>query len=101
MAKEMARYRITPDPDSRPGMDKDEPTPTSVPSPQSGSLRMPNRRRKSTYRVPSRSPPVWSSGLSSPIPLETQSRAQQPSSQPEGGQDWVEKPFANVANSLR
>ena len=38
-AKEMARYRITPDPDSRPGTDEDEPTPTPAPSPQPGPSR--------------------------------------------------------------
>ena len=49
-AKEMAGYRITPDPDSRPGTDEDEPTPTPAPSPRPGPSRTPNPRRKSTYR---------------------------------------------------
>ena len=50
-AKEMVGYRITRDPDSRPGMDEDEPVPIPTPSPQLGPLRRPNRRRKSTYRL--------------------------------------------------
>ena len=82
-AKEMAGYRITPDPDLRPGTGEDEPTP--APSPRPRSSRTPNQRRKSTYRAPSRSPPVQSGGPSSPVPPETQPRAQQPGSQPEGG----------------
>ena len=32
-AKEMAEYRITSDPDSRPGTDEDEPVPTPAPLP--------------------------------------------------------------------
>ena len=71
-AKEMAGYRITPDPYSRPGTDEDEPAPTSVPAPQPGPSRTPNRRRKSTYRAPSGSPPVWSRGPSSLVPPEPQ-----------------------------
>ena len=71
-AKEMAGYWITPDPDSRLGTDEDKPAPTLAPSPRPGPSRMPNRRRKLTYRAPSRSPPVRSRGLSSPVPLETQ-----------------------------
>ena len=48
-AKEMAGYRITPDPDSRPGTDNDEVAPTLAPSPRlERSLRTPNQRRKST-----------------------------------------------------
>ena len=70
-AKEMAGYRITPDPDLRPGTDKDEPVPTPPPSPRPGPLRTPNRRKKSTYRVPSGSPLVRSRGRSSPVPSET------------------------------
>ena len=69
-AKEMAGYRITPDPDSRPGTDEDEPTPTPAPSPRPRPSRTPNRRRKSTYRAPSGSPPVRSRGPSSPTPPE-------------------------------
>ena len=69
-AKEMAGYRITPDPDSRPGTDKDESTPTPAPSPRPGPLRTPIRRRKSKYRAPSGSPPVRSGGPSSPVPPE-------------------------------
>ena len=73
-AKEMAGYWITPDPDSRPGTDEDEPTPTPTPSPRPGPSRTPNRRRKSTYRAPSESPPVRSGGPSSPVPPEPQLR---------------------------
>ena len=69
-AKEMAGYRIIPDPDSRPGTDEDEPTPTPAPSPRPGPSRTPNRRRKSTYRAPSGSPPVRSRGPSSSVPSE-------------------------------
>ena len=100
-AKEMAGYRITPDPDSRPGTDEDELVPTPTPSPRLGPSRTPNRRKKSTYRTPSGSPPVRSRGPSSPVPPETQPRAQQPGSQPEGGQVWVEKPFVGIARSFR
>ena len=69
-AKEMAGYRITPDPDSQPGSDEDEPTPAPAPSPRPGPSRTPNKRRKSTYRAPSGSPPVRSRGPSSPVPPE-------------------------------
>ena len=100
-AKEMARYRITPDPDSRPRTDEDEPVPTPAPSPRPGPSRTPNRRKKSTYRAPSGSAPVRSRGPSSPVPPETQPRTQQPGSQPEGGQVWVEKPFVGIARSFR
>ena len=99
-AKEMAGYRITPDPDLRPGTDEDEPVPTPAPSPRPEPSRTPNRRRKSTYRAPSGSPPVWSRGPSSLVPPEPQPRAQQPDSQPEGGREWVAKPFVGVARSL-
>ena len=108
-AKEMAGYRITPDPDSRPRTDEDELVPTPAPSPQLGPSRTPNRRRKLTYRAPDGSPPVRSRGPSSLIPLEPQPRAQQPArgpdSQPQGtrpeeGQEWVEKPFVDVARSM-
>ena len=100
-AKEMAGYRITPDPDSQPGTDEDEPVPTPAPSPRPGPLRTPNRRKKSTYRAPSGSPPVRSRGPSSPVPPETQPRAQQPGSQPEGGQEWMEKPFVGIVKGFR
>ena len=107
-AKEMAGYRITPDPDSRPGTDEDEPVQTLAPSPQPRPLRTPNRRRKSTYRAPDGSPPIRSRGPSSSVPPEP--RAQQPAhgsdSQPQGarpeeGQAWVERPFVDVARSIR
>ena len=101
MAKEMAGYRITPDPDSRPGIDEDEPTPTPAPSPRPGPSRTPNRRRKSTYRAPSESPPVRSGGPSSPVPPEPQPREQQPDPQPEGGPEWVDKPFVSIARGFR
>ena len=109
-AKEMARYRITPDPDSRPRTDKDELVPTPVLSPQPGPLWTPNRRRKSTYKAPDGSPPVRSRGPLSPVPPEPLPRAQPPACgpdsqpqgvRPEGGQKWVEKPFVDVAKSLR
>ena len=74
MAKEMAGYRLTSDLDSQPGTDEDEPTPTPAPSPRPGPSQMPNRRRKSMYRAPSRSPPVRSRGPSSPVPPEPQPR---------------------------
>ena len=64
-AKEMAGYRITPDPDSRPGTDEDELVPTLAPSPRPGPLRTPNRKKKSTYRAPSGSPLIRSRGPSS------------------------------------
>ena len=82
-AKEMTGYRITPDPDSRLGTNKDEAVPTPAPSPQSGPSRTPNRRRKSTYRAPDGSPLVQSWGPSSPVPPEPQPRAQQPASGPD------------------
>ena len=100
-AKEMAGYRITPDPDSRPRTDEDEPAPTPAPSPRPGPLQTPNRRRKSTYKAPSGSPSVRSRGPSSPAPSEPQSRAQQLGFQSEGGQVWVEKPFVSVVRSLQ
>ena len=100
-AKEMAGYRITPDPDSRPGTDEDEPTPTPAPSPRPGPSRMPNQRRKSTYRAPSGSPPVRSRGPSSPVPPEPQPREQQPDPHPEEGPEWVDKPFVSIARGFR
>ena len=99
-AKEMAGYQITPDPDSRPGTDEDKPTPTPAPSPRPGPLRTPNRRRKSTYKAPSGSPLIRSRGSSSPVPPEPQRRAQQPDPHPEGGQEWVDKPFVNIARGF-
>ena len=90
IAKEMAGYRITSDPDLRPGTDKDKAVPTPAPSPQPGPLRTPNRRRKSTYRVPAGSPPVRSRGPSSPVPPVPRPRPQRPAprseAQPEGRQ---------------
>ena len=109
-AKEMAGYRITPDPDSWPGTNEDEAVPTLAPSPQAGpSSRTPNRRRKSTYKAPTGLPPIQSRGPSSLVPPEPQLRAQQPASrsdpQPQGaqpeGQEWVEKPFIGVTKSIR
>ena len=99
-AKEMAGYQITPDPDSRPETDEDKLVPTPAPSPRPGPSQTPNRRKKSMYRAPFGSPPVRSRGPSSPVPPETQPRAQQPGSQPEGGQVWVEKPFVGIARSF-
>ena len=106
----MAGYRITPDLDSRLGMDEDELVLAPTPSPQPGPSRTPNRRRKSTHKAPNESHPVRSRGPSSPVPPETLPRAQQPArgldSQPQGvqpkeGQEWVEKPFVGVARSIR
>ena len=106
----MAGYRITLDPDSQPEMDEDEPVPTPAPSLRPGSSRTPNRRRKSTYRVPSGSPPVRSRGPSSPVPPEPQLRAQQlvgrldsqpQGARPEEGWEWVEIPFVDVARNIR
>ena len=76
IAKEMAGYRITPDPASRPGTDKDEAVPTPAPLPRLEPSRTLNRRRKSTYRAPAGSPPVRSMGLSSPIPPAPRPRPQ-------------------------
>ena len=100
-AKEMAGYRIIPDPDSQPGSGEDEPTPAPAPSPQPGPSRTPNKRRKSTYRAPSGSPPVRSRGPSSPVPPEPQPREQQPDTRPEEGPEWVDKPFASIARGFR
>ena len=100
-AKEMAGYRITPDPDSRPGSDKDEPAPAPAPSPRPGPSRTPTKRRKSTYKAPSGLPPVRSRGPSSPVPPEPQPRQQQPENQPEEGPEWVDKPFARIARGFR
>ena len=100
-AKEMARYRLTLDPDSRLGTDEDEPTPTPAPSPRLGPSRTPNRRRKSTYRAPSGSPPIRSRGPSSPIPPELQPREQQLDPHAERGPEWVDKPFVSIARGFR
>ena len=100
-AKEMAEYRITPDPDSQPGSGEDESTPAPTPSPRPGPSRTPNKRRKSTYRAPSRSPPVRSRGPSSSVPPEPQPREQQPGTRPEEGPEWVDKPFASIARGFR
>ena len=97
----MAGYRITPDPDLRPGTDEDEPTPTPAPLPRPGPLRTPNWRRKSTYRAPSGSPRVRSGGPSSPVPPKPQPREQQPDTQPESGPEWVDKPFVSIARGFR
>ena len=99
-ANEMAGYRIIPDPDSQPGSDEDEPAPAPAPSPQSGPLRSPNKRRKSTYRAPSGSPPVRSRGPSSPVRPEPQPREQQPDTRREEGPEWVDKPFASIARGF-
>ena len=100
-AQEMARYRLTPDPDSRPGTDKDEPTPTPTPSPRPGPSRTPNRMWKSTYRAPSGSPPIRSRGPSSPVSSEPQPREQQPDPHPEVGPEWVDKPFVSIARGFQ
>ena len=99
--KEMVGYRITPDPDSQPRSGEDEPTPAPAPSPRSRPSRTPNKRRKSTYRAPSGSPPVQSKGPSSPVPPEPQPREQQPDTRPEEGPEWVDKPFTNIARGFQ
>ena len=104
-AKEMARYRITPDPDLRPGSDEDEPAPAPVPSPRHGPAQTPTKRRKSTYKAFSGSPPVRSRRPSSPVPPAPQRREQQPQNRPETrpeeGPEWVDKPFASIARGFR
>ena len=97
----MAGYQLTPDPDSRPGTNEDERTPTPAPSPRPGPSRMPNRRRKSTYSAPSGSPPIRSRGPSSPVPPEPQPKEQQPDLHPEGGLEWMDKPFVTIARGFR
>ena len=100
-AKEMAGYRITPDPDLQPGSGEDKPTPAPAPSPRPRPSRTPNKRRKSTYRARSGSPLVRSKGPSSPVPPQPQPREQQPGTRPEEGLEWVDKPFANIARGFR
>ena len=115
-AKEMAGYRITPDPDSRPGSDDEGPAPTPAASPvQEVPMRTPNQRRKTTYRAPEGSPPVRLGGPLSPVPPEQRPQAQSeqrppspPEVRPEPVQpdeeeepEWVPKPFAAVVASLR
>ena len=100
-AKETAGYRITPDPDSRPGSDEDKPAPAPTPSLRPGPSRTPTKKRKSTYKAPSRSPPVRSRGPSSPVPPEPQPREQQLENRPEEGPEWVDKPFASIARGFR
>ena len=111
--KEMAGYRITPDPDSRPESDDEGVAPILGASPvQETPAHIPNQRRKTTYRAPAGSPPVWSRGPSSPVPPEPQSPAQpdqrptlRPGAQPEAMQpeedpEWIVRPFAAVIASL-
>ena len=100
-AKEMAGYRITPDPDSRPGSDENEPAPAPASSPRPGPSRTPTKRKKSTYKAPSGSPPVRSRGPSSPVPPEPQPREQQLENRVEEGPEWVDKPFASIARGFR
>ena len=100
-AKEMAGYWITPDPDSRPGSDKDEPAPAPVPSLRLGPSRTPTKKRKSTYKAPSGSPPIRSRGPSSPVPPAPQPREQQLENRPEEGPEWVDKPFASITRGFR
>ena len=97
----MAAYRITLDSDLQPGSGEDEPTPTPAPSPRPGPSQTPNKRRKSTYRAPSGSPPVRSRGPSSPVPPKPQPREQQPDTRSEEGPEWVDKPFASIARGFR
>ena len=100
-AKEMAGYRITPDPDSQPGSDADEPAPAPAPSPRPGPSRTPTKRRKSMYRAPSGSPTIRSRGPSSPVPPEAQQSEQQPETRPDEGPEWLDKPFASIARGFR
>ena len=70
-------YRITPDPDSRPGSDDKGAVPTPAPSPvPEPPMRTPNRRRKSTYRAPAGLPPVRSRGPLSPVLPKPQPQSQ-------------------------
>ena len=100
-AKEMAGYRITLDPDLRSGSNEDKLAPAPTPSLRPGPSRTPTKRRKSTYKAPSGSPPVRSRGPSSPVPPEPQPREQQPENRPEEGPEWVDKPFASIARGFR
>ena len=113
-AKEMAGYRITPDPDSRPGSDDEGAVLILVASPvQETPARTPNRRRKTTYWAPAGSPPVRLRGPLSPVPPEPQSSAQPDeqvtprpgaqleATQPEEDPEWIARPFAVVTASLR
>ena len=108
-AKEMAGYRITPDPDLQPGSDEDKSALALVPFPRPGPSRTPTKRRKSTYKAPSGSPPVRSREPSSPVPPAPQRREQQPENRletrpetrPEEGPEWVDKPFASIARGFR
>ena len=62
-AQELAGYRITPNPDSRPESKDEGQANSPVASPvREEPLPIPNRRRKQTYRVPKGSPPVRSRG---------------------------------------
>ena len=59
--KEMAGYRITLDPDSRPESKDEGQAPTLAASPvREEPMRTPNRRRMNTYRAPEGSPEVRS-----------------------------------------
>ena len=53
------------------------------------------------YRAPSGSLPVRSRGTSSPVPPKPQPREQQPNPHPEGGLEWVDKPFDSIARGFR
>ena len=116
MAKEMAGYQITLDPDSRLGNDDEGQAPTLATLPvREVPMHTPNRRRKTTYRAPEGSPPVGSGGPASPVQLEQRLQAQleqrplpQPEDQPEPAQpdeeeelEWVSRPFVAVTASLR
>ena len=116
MAKEMAGYRITPEPDSRLGSDDEGQAPTLAALPVwEVPMHTPNRRMKTTYRAPEGSLPVGLGGPTSPVQLEQCLQAQpeqrplpQPEDQLELAQpneeeepEWVSRPFAVVTASLR
>ena len=73
----MAGYRITLDPDLRPGSDDEGAAPTLAASPvQETPVRTPDWKRKTTYRAPEGSPLVRTNGPLSSVPLEPRSPAQ-------------------------
>ena len=115
-AKEMAGYRITPDPDSRPGSNDEGQAPNPTASPvREEPVHMPNRRRKTTYCALEGSPPVRSGGPTSPAqqnqrpqaqleqrpPLQPEVRSEPAQPEQEQELEWVSRPFTTVARSLR
>ena len=96
-AKEMVGYRITPDPDSRPGSDYEGQAPTPATSlVREVLVRTPCWRRKTTYRAPEGSPPVRSGGPASPAQPE-----QRPQAQPSSGHLHNRKSDRNPCNRMK